>query len=100
MNEDQVGALFRKFASPLGGYAATSTHRKELAGMLVRNLWKAMIAGTKMEEETWKVLKTTGKLDEDSLQLVQQLYFEQMKAAVSDKELAGLRKRYQILGEE
>jgi hypothetical protein len=100
MDEGQVQALFRKFAAPLGGYAATSPHRKELAQMLVRNLWTAMIAGREMEEETWKVLHTTGKLDDDSLELIQRLYFEQMKAVVSQKELVDLRKRYQLKRKE
>ena len=64
--------------------------------MLARNLWTAMIAGPGMEEETWKILKTTGKLNDDSLQVIQQLYFDQMKPVVSDEELADLRQRYRL----
>jgi hypothetical protein len=63
--------------------------------MLARNLWTAMIAGPEMEEETWKILKTTGKLDDDSLQVIQQLYFHQMKPVVTKEQLADLRQRYQ-----
>jgi hypothetical protein len=96
MDQAEVQSLFRKFAAPLAGYAATSPIRKELAEMLARNLWTALIAGPAMEEETWKVLKTTGKLDDDSLQVIQQLYFEQMKPVVSEEQLAGLRQRYHL----
>lgn len=57
MDQAEVQTLFRKFAAPLAGYAATSPARKELAEMLARNLWTALIAGPEMEEETWKVFK-------------------------------------------
>ena len=93
-------ALFRKFAAPLAGYAATSPARKKRAEMLARNLWTAVIAGPEIEEETWKVLKTTGKLDDDSLQVIQQLYVDQMKPVVSEEQLAGLRGRYRFRRKE
>src|SRR5260370_36414247 len=100
MDQAEVQALFHKFAAPLAGYAATSPARKELAEMLARNLWTAMIAGPEMQEETWKVLKTTGKLDDDSLQVIQQLYSDQMKPVVSDWQLASLRERYRVRRKE
>jgi hypothetical protein len=93
-------ALFRKFTAPLAGYAATSPARRELAEMLARNLWTAMIAGPEMEEETWKVLKTTSKLDDDGLALIQQLYYERMKPVVTEEQLAALRERYQVRRKE
>ena len=85
MDQAEVQALFRRFAAPLAGYAATSPARKDLAEMLARNLWTAMIAGPEMEEATWEILKTTGNLDADSLQVIQQMYFEQMKPVVSEE---------------
>ena len=66
MERADVQALFRKFAAPLAGYAATSPARKELAEMLARNLWAAMIAGPEMEEETWKVFKKHANLDDSA----------------------------------
>jgi len=96
MNQTTVQSLFRKFAAPLAGYAATSPARKELAEMLARNLWTALIAGPEMEAETWNILKTTGKLDADSLQAIQELYCEQMKPVVTEEELVDLRQRYQF----
>jgi hypothetical protein len=95
MDQNEVQALFRQFAAPVAAYAATSPQRKELADMLARHLWTAMIAGPAMEAEMWQILKTTGKLDDDSLQLIQQLYFGQMKPVVATKQLAALRQRYQ-----
>lgn len=53
-----------------------------------------------MEEETWKVFKTSGKLDDDSLQVIQQLYFEQMKPGVNEEQLAALRERYRLRRKE
>ncbi len=100
MDQTAVQTLFRQFAAPLAAYAATPPERKELAEMLARNLWTAMIAGPEMEEETWKILKTTGKLDDDSLQVIQQLYFDQMKPVVSEQEQAALRERYQLRRKE
>jgi hypothetical protein len=95
MDQAIVQALFRRFAAPLAAYAATSPERKELAEMLARNLRTAMIAGPESEEATWKVLKTTSRLDDDSLQVIQQLYNDQMKPVVSEQERAALRQRYQ-----
>jgi hypothetical protein len=96
MDETKVQALFRRFAAPLAGYAATSRKRKELAEMLARNLWTALIAGPEMEEETWRILKTTGKLDDDSLLPIQELYYKQMKPVVSEEEVVSLRQRYNL----
>ena len=100
MDQAEVQTLFRKFAAPLAGYAATSRERKELAEMLARNLWTAMIAGPEMEEETWKVLRTTGKLNDDSLQPIKELYFEQMKPVVTDEQIVALRQRYRLRKKE
>jgi|GEM_PF-2536229 len=100
MDQAEVQTLFRKFAAPLAGYAASSPARNELAEMLARNLWMAMIAGPEMEEETWKVFKTTGKLDDDSLQPIQQMYIEQMKVVVNDEQLVALQQRYRLRRKE
>jgi hypothetical protein len=96
MDHAEAQTLFRNFAAPLAGYAATSAARKELAEMLGRNLWTAMIAGPEMEEETWKVFKKQVNLDDDSLQPIKELYFEQMKPVVTDEQLADLRQRYRL----
>jgi hypothetical protein len=96
MDQAEVQALLRKFAAPLAGCAASSPARKKLAEMLAHNLWTAMIAGPEMEEETWKVLKTTGKLDDDSLLVIQQMYFDQMKPVVTEEQLVALRERYRV----
>lgn len=63
---------------------------------MARTLWTALIAGPEMEEETWKAFKTHAHLDDDSLQLIQQLYFDQMKPVVSDDQLVALRQRYRL----
>jgi hypothetical protein len=51
MDQAQVQALFLKFAALLADYAALLPVRKELAEMLDRNLWTAIIAGPEIEEE-------------------------------------------------
>jgi hypothetical protein len=94
MDQADAQSLFRKFAAPLASYAATSVARKELAEMLARNLWTAMIAGPEMEEETWKVFKMRANLNDDSLQPIKELYFEQMKPVVTDEQIVALRQRY------
>ena len=38
MDQAEVQELFRKFASPLAGYAATSVQRKEGAEFMARTL--------------------------------------------------------------
>lgn len=100
MDQTEMQALFRKVAAPLAGYAATSAARKELAEMLARNLWMAMIAGPEMKEETWKVFKNRANLDDDSLQAIQQLYSDEMKPVVSDDQVAALRQRYRLQRKE
>lgn len=100
MDQAEVQALFRKFAAPLAGYAATSAARKDLAEMLARNLWMAMIAGPELEEETWQVFKKHAKLDDDSLQPIKELYFDEMKPVVSEEQRAALRVRYRLRRQE
>jgi len=100
MDQAEVQALIRQFAAPLGDYAATSAARTEGAEMLARALWTAMIAGPEMEEATWKVFKTTGRLDDESLQIIQRLYFDQMKPVLTEEQLAALRERYGVRRQE
>lgn len=100
MDQGEVHTLYRQFAAPLAAYAATSPERMELATMLARNLWTAMIAGPEMEDETWKILKTTGMLDDGSLQVIQQLYFDEMKPVVTQEQVLSLRHRYQLRRKE
>ena len=52
MDQAEIQDRFRRFAAPLASYAATSEERRELAEMLAKLLWMAMIAGPRMEEET------------------------------------------------
>ncbi len=96
MDQATIQSLLRQFSAPLAAYAATSPERKELAEMLVRNLWTAMIAGPEMEEETWKSFRAIGKLDDGAIQVIQELYFDQMKPVVNQEQLADLRRRYQL----
>ena len=100
VEQAEVQALFRKFSAPLAGYGATSAARKELAEMLARLLWRAMIAGPETEEEIQKVLKSTRKLGDDSLQAIQQLYFNEMRPLVSEEQIAALRERHRDLRKE
>ena len=62
--------------------------------MLARNLWTVLIAGPEMEEETWKVFKRHANLDDEALQPIKELYFQQMKPVVNEEQLAALRQRY------
>lgn len=94
MDDESLRNLFQRFSAPLAAFAATSGERRALAKMLARNLWAAMIAGPEMESETWKILKSTGQLDDASLEIIKQLYFQQMKAAVTEKQLADIQQRY------
>jgi hypothetical protein len=96
MDHAEAQALFRRFAAPLAGYAATSPARKELAEMLARNLWTALIAGPEMEQQTWQILKTTGHLDDDSLQTIKDLYLHKMKPVVTEEQRAALQQRYRL----
>ena len=65
--------------------------------MLTRILWTASIAGPEMEKGFWLILKTTGKLDDDSVQTIQKVYFEQMKPVLSEEDRADLRERYEMV---
>jgi hypothetical protein len=94
MDQSEVQMLFQKFAAPLTSYAAISTERRQLAEMLSRNLWTALIAGPEAEDETWKVLRIEGNLDCDLLEPLQQCYYEQMKPSVSQEQLVALRAKY------
>lgn len=94
MDHAEAIALFQEFAASLAGYARSSPTRKESAEMLARSLWLAMIAGPEMEEETWKVLREQGGLDEDAIEPIKEVYFERMKPAVTEEKRELLRQRY------
>jgi hypothetical protein len=100
MDQAEVQALFRKFAAPLAGYAATSANRKEGAEFMARTLWTALIAGPEMVEETWKTFQAHAHLDDESLQAIKDLYFQKMKPVVNEEQLGGLRERYRLRRKE
>ncbi|MGA2618071.1 MAG: hypothetical protein ABSF26_10710 [Thermoguttaceae bacterium] len=88
--------LLRKFAAPLAQYASTSPGRKDLADVMVRSLWAAMIAGPEMEEETWKAFREIAHLPEEGLKAIQNCYYQQMKPVVTPDQLAILRKHFGV----
>jgi hypothetical protein len=94
MTDDAIHDLLRDFAAPLAQYATTSPERNDLADVMVRLLWAAMIAGPEMEEETWKSFREIAHLSEDGLKAIQNCYYQQMKPVVNPEQLATLRKRY------
>jgi hypothetical protein len=96
MNLAEVQILFRRFAAPLATYAAISAKRREGAEIMARTLWTALIAGPEMEEATWKILRTNGKLDDDSLRAIKKMYYEQMKPVVKEEQIASLKERYRV----
>ena len=100
MDRSEEEALFRQFAAPLTEYAAISPDRRELAELLARTLWLAVIAGPETEEQTWEFLKQQTSLDEESLQPIQEMYYEQMKPVPNEAQLAALRTRYRRQGQE
>ena len=95
MTDQEVRDLLQEFAAPLSPYV-TSPDRKTSAEALVKSLWLAMITGSEMEEETWKILKTRGDLDDEMLASIQTCYYEKMKPAVNAEHLAALRERYKV----
>jgi len=95
MTDEEVRDLLQEFAAPLSPYV-TSPDRKTSAEALVKSLWLAMITGPEMEEETWKILRTRGNLDDDLLDSIQTCYYEKMKPIVGAEQLAALRERYKV----
>ena len=100
MDQTELQSLFRIFAQPLASYAAFSAEREQLAEMLSRNLWTALIAGPQAEELMWIVLTTEGNLKTDQLELIQTCYYEQMKPSVSQGDLIVLRAKYEVRHEQ
>jgi len=96
MDQTTIQNLVMKFSAPMAGYASTSPERRELAEMLVTHLWAALVAGPEMEEEVWQTLRTIGQLDDEAIQVIQQLYNDQMKPVVTNEQLAELRRRYRL----
>jgi hypothetical protein len=96
MDQSEAQILFKRFAAPLAAYASTSPERKELAAMLARNLWMAMIAGPEGEAEIWTVLKTIGGIDGGSLLVIQELYLNQMRPTVTAEQLDALRNLFPL----
>ncbi len=95
MTDKEVHDLLQEFAAPLSPYV-TSPDRETSAKALVETLWLAMITGPEIEEETWKILKTKGNLDDELLDSIRSCYYEKMKPVVSSEQLAALRERYKV----
>jgi len=95
MTDEEVRDLLQEFAAPLSFYV-TLPDRKTSAEALVKSPWLAMITGSEMEEETWKILRTRGNLDDDLLDSIQTCYYEKMKPVVGGEQLAALRERYKV----
>lgn len=93
MTDADMQDLQSRFAAPLARYASNSPERKELADVMVRLLWAAMIAGPEMEEETWKAFREIAHLPENGLRAIQDCYHQQMKPVVTPEQLEILRKR-------
>jgi superfamily II DNA/RNA helicase len=100
MDQAEMQTLYRKFAAPLAGYAATSRERREGAEFMARTLWTAMIAGPEMEEETWKAFNKHAALDDEALQSIKEMYFEKMKPIVAEEQIVALRQRYRLRKKE
>ena len=96
MTDTDMQDLLRRFAAPLAQYATTSPARNDLADVMVRTLWAAMIAGPEMEEETWKAFREIAHLSEDGLKAIQDCYHQQMKPVVTPEQLEILRKRFGV----
>ena len=96
MTDADMQDLLRKFAAPLAQYASTSPGRNDMADVMVRLLWAAMIAGPEMEEETWKSFREIAHLPEDGLKAIQDCYHKQMKPVVTPEQLVILRRRYGV----
>ncbi len=94
ITDADVQALLKRFGSPLAKYAASFSAREENANFVVRTLWRAMLAGPEMEEETWKAFREIAHMPEENLKAIQDCYHQQMKPVVSPDQLAALRKRY------
>ena len=96
MDVSESQALFMKFAEPLASYAAFSAERQQLADMLSKNLWKALIAGQKTEDIMWDVLTNEGNLDAEQLEPIKTCYYQQMKPRVSQDQLVVLRAKFGV----
>lgn len=95
MTDKDVHDLLQAFAAPLSPYV-TSPARETSAKALVEILWLATITGPEIEEETWKILKTKGNLDDDLLDSIRTCYYEKMKPVVGAEQLVALRERYKV----
>ena len=96
MDVSESQALFMKFAEPLASYAAFSAERQQLADMLSKNLWKALIAGPQAEDIMWDVLTNEGNLDAEQLEPIKTCYYQQMKPRVSQDQLVVLRAKFGV----
>ena len=99
MDQEEVQSLFERFAAPLAAYVALGG-RKESMETVARSLWVSMIGGPEIEEQMWTELGKPGNVDVNLLESIRRCYLEEMKPAISDEQLAALRRRYGIRVEE
>ena len=99
MDQVEIQALFREFAAPLDVYAQLGA-RSEAMETLAKNLWATMIGGPEAESQMWDQLRQAGGVDAELLESIRRCYYQEMKSALSDEQLADLRQRYGMRVEE
>lgn len=95
MTDAEAKALFQAFAEPIFWNAKAAAARP-MAESLARSLWLALLTGPEIEQTIWELLKEKMHLDDESLDLVREVYTSKMKPQISPEQLAALRLRYKI----
>ena len=90
MQQDEVQAVFVRFAAPLMSLVALGASQ-EAANELSRNLWLALIGGEEVERQLFDAMRESSS---ELYDVLQRCYTEQMKPQVSAEVLAALRARY------
>ena len=98
MNQEEIHALFLKFAAPLAFYIRLGG-RKEAIETIAKMLWGALLGGAEVEERVWGELRQSADVEPGLVDSLQACYYDEMKPLVSESDLAELRRQYGI-GEE
>jgi hypothetical protein len=99
MNQEEIHALFLKFAAPLAFYIRLGG-RKEAIETIAKMLWGALLGGAAVEERVWGELRQSADVEPGLVESLQACYYDEMKPLVSESDLAELRRQYGIATEE
>jgi hypothetical protein len=92
--QSELEGLFQRFAAPFITSPLGEAIGTDLATQMAQMLWRTMIDGQEMEEQTFQSMASVSPLAPNLLEPIRQCYDTQMKPVVAAEQLDSIRQWY------